>query len=388
MHIQPFYILVLFSAIVAIGITSKLHKVKFPFSSKVSNYLFNFFLFFILVGYPYVVLPNWIEKMYDQLTLTAYDVEVIVSPSHKEESYIEVLSLKSATLSKEVIKKLPPSFLADYSVGDHLSIVYNYDTNTFLEASRSAKIFSASIIFSGLFAIFIAILCILYAIGALSNGMIIRLIKFFVQYVAFPIIFIGILSATALYLYNCFINNSWADNPVLVVVSVFFLLLFLVVSYSYTKVFMTTFKSDKTHTKLLESLPIRDYKKLVEHPFNKVAWDSNHIKIALQSLYNAKLPILSIVPEIYIKEIDANILLLDQAFFAIDQSKEQSNLRYRNQNHKKAMDVVREITKSNLVDLVRASDSYEIDYEKNDPNFEKTVLSSLLYSVDFDVLKK
>ncbi|WP_062060184.1 hypothetical protein [Aquimarina longa] len=387
-----FYSILIFCIIVAIGLNQKLHKIGFFFSSKIGNYIYVLILFFLLVIYPYAVMPTWIDKLQDQLTGAIYEGEVIdielikISGDEEEESYKKELTIKTNILSKEIIRKIPSSSFGGHTVGDRLAIAYNHDTGTLIEASGNAKLFSISVLLSCVIVIFIIIFAVLYAIGAFSDDMMTGILKFCVTYLFFPIIFIGILSITSSYLYTRLMSNSWEENPVLVVLSVFFLLFFLVVSYIYFKVFVRIKipkRKKRVYKKRLKQLPIRENKKLVRHPFDKIAWDDRHIKIALRSLYNAKLSIVSIVPEVYLEKIDVNISLLDQAFFATEQLAGQSDLSYRNQNHKMAVDVVREMATSDIVDLVHTHKFYDADYEKKYSNFKNTVVHSLRYTVDY-----
>ncbi|WP_299223451.1 hypothetical protein [uncultured Aquimarina sp.] len=234
-----FFLLVIISAVLALGLSSKIYKKHRVFSSKSGNFIYLFVLYFIAIGFCYLLFPRFLDDLSNQLSLEVRQGEIIDVTSVWDESlenHKQVVTAKTIIVS-EIIQEIDQSPFSTYNIGDPIKLVYNEEKDKLIEVSLSSKITSSLFVLSCVLVFIIIISSILYILGSLSGERILKKIELLALYVIVPFIFLGIITICSTYIIKFIFHTVSSENGIVyLVLSIFFLILFSWVSWAYYKV--------------------------------------------------------------------------------------------------------------------------------------------------------
>ncbi|WP_103866703.1 MULTISPECIES: hypothetical protein [Aquimarina] len=196
-------------------------------------------MYFIAIGYCYLLFPVFLSKLSDQLTLKVREGEIIDIYSVWDEStenYEQKVIVKTVIVSG-VTQEIDQSPYRTYTIGDSIKLAYNEEKDKLIEVSLSSKITSSLFIISCLWVLFIIICSILYILNFLSGKTIIKKTQFLALKIFLPFIFLSIITICIYYIIKLLFGITSSENRIIYsLLSIFFLILFSWVSWAYRKV--------------------------------------------------------------------------------------------------------------------------------------------------------
>ena len=234
-----FFLLIIISGILAFCLNSKIYEKHSAFSSKTGNFFYLFVLYFIAIGYCYLLFPRFLDRFSDQVTLETRQGEISDVQSIWDESlenYVQKVIVKTIVVS-EMTQEIDQSPFNSYKIGDPIKLVYNEEKHKLIEVSFGAKITSSLFVLSCVCVCIIIVSSILYILGLLSSENILKKIKFLTLYAILPFVFLGIITICSTYIIKFIFHTVSSENRIVyLVLSIFFLILFSWVSWAYYKV--------------------------------------------------------------------------------------------------------------------------------------------------------